>query len=122
MSSSPPRWLPDARRRPGRRRTDPLERPVAGRRGDFGAEPAVRAMPSTPARRGAAGRGAPARAIPSSLDVRGARVDETIELLESYLDRAATAGAGRVTIIHGHGSGALRDAVRAVLGQAPAGP
>ena len=31
---------------------------------------------------------------PSSLDVRGARVDETIELLENYLDRAATAGAG----------------------------
>jgi DNA mismatch repair protein MutS2 len=103
----------------GRRVTDPRERPVAGRRGEFGAEPATRVTPAATgvgARRAAA---APVRAIPSSLDVRGARVDETIELLESYLDKAATAGAGRVTVIHGHGSGALRDAVRAVLAKHP---
>jgi len=103
----------------GRLATDPLERPVAGRRGEFGAEPAVRLAPSTPGVGLRRSGGAPARAIPSSLDVRGARVDETIELLESYLDRAATAGAGRVTIIHGHGTGALRDAVRAVLAKHP---
>jgi DNA mismatch repair protein MutS2 len=101
------------------RGTDPRDIPVAGRRGDFGREPDVRLSPA------AAGVGArrptpaAARAIPSSLDVRGARVDETIELLESYLDRAATAGAGRVTIIHGHGSGALRDAIRGVLAKHP---
>jgi DNA mismatch repair protein MutS2 len=53
-----------------------------------------------------------ARAIPSSLDLRGARVEEAIELLDRYLDSASTAGAGRLTVIHGHGSGALRDAVR----------
>ncbi len=92
----------------------PVDRPVAGRRGDFGRAPDVRL---TPAATAIAGRraGAPPRAVPSSLDVRGARVDETLELLEGYLDRAATAGAGRVTIIHGHGSGALRDAVRTAL-------
>ena len=103
----------------GRRVTDPLERPVAGRRGDFGAEPAVRVAPSAAAVGARRIGGAPARAIPASLDVRGARVDETIDLLEGYLDRAATASAGRVTIIHGHGSGALRDAVRAVLAKHP---
>ncbi|MFN8621897.1 MAG: endonuclease MutS2 [Chloroflexota bacterium] len=116
----PPEELPT---RPGRAPARgggvaPGERPVAGRRGDFGAEPPVKvttARPSVGPRREAGA----VRAIPSSLDVRGARVDETIELLEGYLDRAATAGAGRVTIIHGHGSGALRDAVRMVLAKHP---
>jgi DNA mismatch repair protein MutS2 len=65
--------------------------------------------------------GAPAarRSVPSSLDVRGARVDEAVELLEDYLDRAATADAGRLTVIHGHGSGALRDAIRGILAKHP---
>jgi DNA mismatch repair protein MutS2 len=84
-------------------------RPTTGRRGDFGGgepPPATRPRPTPPR------TGQPARAIPSSLDLRGARVDEALELLEQYLDQAALASAGRVTIIHGHGSGALRDAVR----------
>ncbi|HUR16571.1 MAG TPA: Smr/MutS family protein, partial [Candidatus Limnocylindrales bacterium] len=41
------------------------------------------------------------------------------EMLDSYLDGAAVAGAPRVTIIHGHGSGALRDALRAQLSGHP---
>ena len=57
----------------------------------------------------------PARAVPSSLDVRGARVEEATELLDRYVNDAALAGAPRVTVIHGHGSGALRDALRAQL-------
>ena len=64
---------------------------------------------------------APARggSVPSTLDLRGARVDEALEALERYLDQAAVAGARRVTIVHGHGSGALRDAVRAALAGHP---
>jgi DNA mismatch repair protein MutS2 len=46
-------------------------------------------------------------------------VDEALETLERYLDQAAVAGAGRLTIVHGHGSGALRDAVRALLSGHP---
>ena len=42
-------------------------------------------------------------------------MEEAVELLEQYIDQAATARAGRVTVIHGHGSGALRDAVRNTL-------
>ena len=61
----------------------------------------------------------PARAVPSSLDVRGARVEEATELLDRYVNDAALAGAPRVTVIHGHGSGALRDALRAQLRQHP---
>lgn len=96
-----------------------LPAPRTGRRGDFGEAPPGR--PGAPARPGARARPIPAstRTVASSLDLRGARVDEALGLLDQYLDRASHAGAGRVTIIHGHGSGAMRDAVREALGQHP---
>jgi DNA mismatch repair protein MutS2 len=53
-----------------------------------------------------------ARSVPMSLDLRGARVEEAVGALESYLDDASVAGLERVTVIHGLGTGALRDAVR----------
>jgi DNA mismatch repair protein MutS2 len=37
------------------------------------------------------------------------------ELLDRYIDTASLAGVPNVTVIHGHGSGALRDALRAQL-------
>jgi len=52
------------------------------------------------------------RSVASSLDLRGARVDEALDALRSYLDDAALAGLEKVLIIHGLGTGALRDAVR----------
>ncbi|HUR16546.1 MAG TPA: endonuclease MutS2, partial [Candidatus Limnocylindrales bacterium] len=81
--------------------------PQGGRRGDLGTSPGTVAQRPV------------MRAVPSSLDVRGARVEEAREMLDSYLDGAAVAGAPRVTIIHGHGSGALRDALRAQLSGHP---
>ncbi len=60
-----------------------------------------------------------ARSVASSLDLRGARVDEALEALERYLDDAGLAGLGSVTIIHGLGTGALRDAVRAAAAEHP---
>ncbi len=60
-----------------------------------------------------------ARSVASSLDVRGARVDEALEALASYLDDAALAGLEQVLIIHGLGTGALRDAVRTQLADHP---
>jgi DNA mismatch repair protein MutS2 len=53
-----------------------------------------------------------ARTVASSLDLRGARVEEALEALGRYLDDAGLAGLDSVTIIHGLGTGALRDAVR----------
>ncbi len=59
------------------------------------------------------------RYIPTSLDLRGARVEEALESLDQYLNDGALAGAPKVTVIHGHGSGALRDALRAQLRSHP---
>ena len=55
--------------------------------------------------------GAPA-AWPRRWTSAGARVDEALEALARYLDDASLAGLEQVTIIHGLGTGALRDAVR----------
>jgi DNA mismatch repair protein MutS2 len=60
-----------------------------------------------------------ARTVASSLDLRGARVDEALDALGRYLDDAALAGLDRVTVIHGLGTGALRDAVREHAGGHP---
>ena len=60
-----------------------------------------------------------ARSVASSLDVRGARVDEALEALTRYLDDASLAGLEQVLIIHGLGTGALRDAVRAEAASNP---
>jgi DNA mismatch repair protein MutS2 len=53
-----------------------------------------------------------ARSVASSLDIRGARVDEALDALDRYLDDAGLAGLSQVVVIHGSGTGALRDAVR----------
>jgi DNA mismatch repair protein MutS2 len=53
-----------------------------------------------------------ARTVASSLDLRGARIEEALEALDRYLDDAALAGLDQATVIHGLGTGALRDAVR----------
>ena len=52
-------------------------------------------------------------------DLRGLRVDEALEQVDAALDRAFTAGRARVRLIHGHGTGSLREAVRAHLAKAP---
>jgi len=48
-------------------------------------------------------------------DLRGLRVDEAMERAEAALQRMLGRGGGRVVFIHGHGTGALRNAVRAWL-------
>ncbi len=60
-----------------------------------------------------------ARSVASSLDLRGARVDEALDALGRYLDDASLAGLDSATIVHGVGTGALRDAVRSAAGAHP---
>jgi len=52
-------------------------------------------------------------------DLRGLRVEEAIERVEAALDRATGEGRDRVAILHGKGTGALRDAVRRHLHASP---
>ena len=55
----------------------------------------------------------------NSVDVRGQRADEALRAVEAYLDRAALEGADTIFVIHGHGTGALRKAVREFLAVSP---
>lgn len=53
------------------------------------------------------------------LDLRGQRADDAIDQLENYLDAAYLAGLPYVRIIHGKGTGKLRQAVREALSSHP---
>ncbi len=58
--------------------------------------------------------------LPSTeLDLRGLRVEEALARLEEFLDRAVRDGLSSVRVIHGKGTGALRQAVRAHLARHP---
>ncbi|MBQ8459199.1 endonuclease MutS2 [bacterium] len=54
-----------------------------------------------------------------NLDLRGYRVEEALDEVESYLDKASLANLTPVYIIHGHGTGALKEAVRDFLKTSP---
>lgn len=53
--------------------------------------------------------------ISPELNIVGKRVDEAMPLVEKYLDDAYLAHLPKVTVIHGRGTGALRDAVHQQL-------
>ena len=46
------------------------------------------------------------------LDIRGLSVDEGIIEVERFIDNCVLSGAENVTVIHGKGTGVLREAVR----------
>ena len=50
-----------------------------------------------------------------TLDLRGYRADEALEQLIAYMDDAIMVGAGEVTILHGTGTGALKQLTREYL-------
>ena len=53
--------------------------------------------------------------VASSVDLRGLMSDEAILVMERYLDSAVMAKLKQVTVIHGKGTGALRQAVQNAL-------
>jgi len=53
------------------------------------------------------------------LDLRGQRAEDALEMLDRYLEKAAMAGLPFVRIIHGKGTGKLRQEVRAALKDHP---
>ena len=50
-----------------------------------------------------------------TLDMRGMRVDEALETIIAYIDDAIMVGAEEVTILHGTGTGAVKQVVRDYL-------
>ncbi len=57
--------------------------------------------------------------VSTQLDMRGWRVEQALEELETYLNDAAVSGMSSVRIVHGKGTGALRTAVREQLAHHP---
>lgn len=60
-----------------------------------------------------------AKSVNTSLDLRGERYEEAMIRLNNFIDSALLAGHGQVTIIHGHGTGALRQGVQKALKNHP---
>jgi len=48
----------------------------------------------------------------NTIDLRGKRVEEAISIMQTELDRMSRQNIGTSVIIHGHGTGALKEAVR----------
>lgn len=57
--------------------------------------------------------------VAMQIDMRGWRVEDALAELESYLNDAALSGLAAVRIVHGKGTGALRQAVREQLAHHP---
>ncbi len=52
-------------------------------------------------------------------DLRGLRVEDALGMAMTFLDRAVGERHGAVFLLHGHGTGALRQAIREELGRSP---
>lgn len=62
---------------------------------------------------------APREVDESMVDLRGMRVEEALDTLDKRLDEFLSAGVSRVRVVHGHGTGALRRAIREHLAISP---
>jgi DNA mismatch repair protein MutS2 len=87
----------------------------AGRAAGGGWAAATAATPASVERRGrhvSPSRDVAAAPAPPELNLIGERVEPALARLDEYLDRALLAGGPEVRVVHGHGSGRLRQAVR----------
>ena len=84
---------------------------------------AAGATPSRAAHRAARGarsaRAGRSRRRDNSVDLRGLRADDALSLATTFLDRSINAGRRVAFLVHGHGTGALRDAIRRELEAEP---
>ncbi len=58
-------------------------------------------------------------AVSNSIDLRGLNLDEACPLVDKFLDNALWAGLTRVDLIHGKGTGKLKQGLRAYLKEHP---
>jgi DNA mismatch repair protein MutS2 len=87
------------------------------RRAGTGSAAARQAAP--PARPAPSRVSTPEARAAAELVVIGATVDEALSRLEKFLDDALLADTRRLRVVHGHGTGRLRDAVRTFLKEHP---
>ncbi|MBI5480540.1 MAG: Smr/MutS family protein [Deltaproteobacteria bacterium] len=52
------------------------------------------------------------RTVDNTLDLRGERVDDAIRMTEKFIDQALQADREVIFLLHGHGTGVLRAALR----------
>jgi len=57
--------------------------------------------------------------LSNTLDLRGYRVEDALDSIEFFLDKASLTNLTPVYIIHGHGTGALKSAIRDFLSTSP---
>jgi len=62
-----------------------------------------------------AGGKANARTVETTIDVRGNRADDAVAQVDRFVDESLLAGRDSVFVVHGHGTGALRSAIRSHL-------
>lgn len=83
------------------------------------AAPGFRKTPRERLDRAEAARAAPVEVRLPTIDLRGQRVDDALRALDLELDQHLRAGEESVLVLHGHGTGALKSAVREQLQRSP---
>jgi DNA mismatch repair protein MutS2 len=111
-----------ARQNDLQRAGEPEPQPVPESRTTFTRAPAAESAVKGASRSSASpsASSAAARFYPSpgmELDLRGQRVEDALEALDRYLESAYLAGLPFVRIIHGKGTGRLRQVIREALGK-----
>lgn len=79
---------------------------------------ARQARPKTPSKSRGAPTAAPMRVDSNTCDVRGLRVDEALEKVDVFIDHLLSEGESAGFVLHGHGTGALKSAIRDHLASA----
>ena len=54
------------------------------------------------------------------IDIRGVRANEAVDAVARFVDEALQLGVGQVRVLHGTGTGALRESIRSYLSSLPA--
>jgi DNA mismatch repair protein MutS2 len=58
-------------------------------------------------------------AVAEQIEVRGQTLDEALPLIEKFIDDGFRAGVPRLRVVHGKGTGKMRQAVRELLSKHP---
>src|SRR5690606_22074407 len=61
----------------------------------------------------------PSRTSGNTCDLRGMRIEQGLEQIEGFIDRMLRADEPAAFFLHGHGTGAMKEAVREYLGTSP---